>query len=1097
MPKSIANSAPSRKHGVAANTITILTCTGDSFAAKTHRRAADGSLFTDSFNSGMYFDHEEVPFDDLHGLLRVVSEAAANPKKLIIRGRLRTDAPQRGDGRVRRCNRRQADGEEPYFEDADRAWVMIDFDKVENPNGLDPASVEGMVHLRSLLPPEFHDVECVYSLSASAGLSGSGRISGHLWFVLDRPVSNRELKTWFQEYPVDPRLFQSVQPHYIGSPIFKDGLVDPIEIDRNALLPGRTDVVAVPEIDTSRPAYEYRGKGRGIEAAHGYEAKMALLGDGDGKEGCHGVITPAIASYMTRHGPQADREALKADIRQRVADAPWDRGKHSEEYVSNEVSDETLDRSIQDWVDKAFVQADGYSLSELDDVEVAREKVELAVDRYVTAATRWQGQHDCRQELIKDGSLGFFKIDKQYVYDLSPPPRYGLAAQVALGKTEAYISRVHLLLPFLRKGHCIFIGVPNHSLSEELIQRLREHGIEAEVYLGPAQPDPNQPGRKMCWVSDWLEIFQKTDSGGTLCKVCPHWEECGFKKQRSKKSLVWIGAHQLLYRKRRPPIPPIDFVIIDEDPLPAGLEGADPRNPKYLSCEEVPADVRKVIEQLPPCLPFSRDDLAISDRRLHEQVRRTFAQIRKVELSSNASEKEIRDAVAVTQANSRLIEITRFYRAIADNGPWGMRPYQLKNGATGLRWIHHRKIHSDFDVPTLFADATLNADAIEHIIDVERPPADVEEAWVDEDGSIVPAMDQRQPFIMGPAVKVSAKTPHANFRQVLFSGAAAQFKGDGVGANNVARVRRYIEARASSFGEVLVICQMELEEKLTALGLPPNVLIAHFNAIRGQDKWKDVDLLIVIGRTQPSPPDVELQAEALFLTPIKTLGPEYYDTVWMPLTDMAVEVGTERHPDKHADIIRWQVCEAEIIQAIGRVRAVNRTVENPVQIDIINMVPLPGIEIDEVVEWDDAQPDPGAVIAGRYGVLLADESAKGTANVVAALLPDLFGTVNAAKQAKVYSRAKTPNKKYLLGVLAREYTKGPEPTSAPPIALNAPGCRFAVLAYSLRPPTRRPLLKGEKPPKGADVDNEGVLSYGPVYVLKNIPRRLKGKITGP
>ena len=162
--------------------------------------------------------------------------------------------------------------------------------------------------------------------------------------------------------------------------------------------------------------------------------------------------------------------------------------------------------------------------------------------------------------------------------------------------------------------------------------------------------------------------------------------------------------------------------------------------------------------------------------------------------------------------------------------------------------------------------------------------------------------------------------------------------------------------------------------------------------------------------------------------------------------------------------------------------------------DLINKVPLPDIMIDEVVSWNAAQPDPGEVIAGRHGLLLAEEGAKGTANVVAALLPELFGSSNAARQAKVYSRAETPNKIYLLGVSAREYTPGPEIHSLAPIAVIASGCRYAARAYTLRPPNRRPLEKGEEPPKGADINDDGVLSYGPVYVLKNIPRRLRSKL---
>jgi hypothetical protein len=1094
MTKCIPNSPSNHNAHDVAYTVTILTCTGNNFAAKTHRRASDGSLFTDGFNAGKYFDYEDVAFDNLNCLLDVITETSADPTKFMIRGCLRADAPQRGDGRVRRCNRKQADGEEPYFAETDRSWAMIDFDKVENPENFPAASIEAMTYLQTLLPPEFHDVECIYSLSSSAGLSDSDRISGHLWFVFDRPVSNQELKSWLSGYPVDMALFRTVQPHYIASPVFRDGLIDPID-SRNGLLSGSTSVVSVPVIDTSKPTYEHHDGSRGLETAHGYEAKIELLGDGGGKEGCHGVITPAIAAYMTRHGPQADREALKADIRKRSMEAPWDRAVHSEEYIAHEVCNEILDRSIKDWVEKIFNQSEGYDISEPDDVDIAREKVAQAVDNHIWSATRWQRNHNYRLELTKRGSLGFFNIDKQYVYDLDPPPRSSIAAQVGLGKTEKYLSQLGRLLPALRRGHCIFISVSNHRLSEELNQRLWEHSIEAEVYLGPAQDDPDQPGETMCRVPDKLQVFQEAGIGWKLCDVCPFNQHCGFQKQRLKKSQVWIGAHQIVFRKRRLPIPPVDFIIIDEDPLPAGLEGNNSKQLKWLSCEEVPDDVRKAIEKLPLGVPFSRDDFSVSDRRIHELARRAYAQKQKVTLTETSSKQDLDEAFATAQANSRLVEQARFYRAIAENGPWGMRTIRVNGHGIVLRWVRQRKIHSNFDVPILFADATFNEDAIEQIIDIERPPADVEGAWIDEDGSIVPAMNQRQPVIIGPTTSITAKTPFATFRQILFSGAAGLFKGN-IGDNNVSRIRRYIEGRSAGFSRTLVICQLDLEERLCELGLPPNVEIAHFNAIRGQDKWKDVDLLIVIGRTQPSPGAVELQAEVVFRTPIKSLGPDYYDSTWMPLTGTDVLVPTEHHPDKFAEIIRWHACEAEIIQAIGRVRAVNRNAENPVQVDIINKVPLPDVVIDEVVEWDDAQPDPGAVIAGRYGLWIAGEGSKGVANVVAELLPDLFSTPNAARKVKVYSRCQTPNSIYLLGEPHREYTGGPEPTSAPWIAVKAPGCRFAVLAHAMRPPTRRPLVKGETPPKGADVNDEGVLSYGPTYVLKHITRRLKVQITG-
>jgi hypothetical protein len=1094
MSRSIRNLGRDHNAADGACAVTVMICTGKNVAAKVHGISADGSQHTDGFSAGKYFRTEEVTFDNLSALLGIIAETAADPKQFIIRGRLRNDAPVRGDGLVRRIYRRQRDGEEPYFENIDRAWVMIDFDKVDNPEGLEPTSVAAMNYLQTLLPPTFHGVECVYSLSASAGLTNGRMISGHLWFVLDRPVSHQELKAWLSGYPVDQALFNPVQPHYIASPIFKDGRIDPID-ERNGILPGHCDVVLVPEIDTTRATYTGRkGAGVGLEGAHGYEAKMGLLGDGDGLKGCHAVITSAIASYISQHGPSTDMDALKADIRARASRAPWDRNKHSLDYVAEQTSDEVLDRSIQDWVDKAFVQGEAYATSEMDDVNVAREKVNLVIDRFISSATEWHGRRGERQSLLRDG-IGLFNVGKQYITDNYPPPRYGLAAQVGLGKTEAYISRLDDLVSFLLKGHCIFIGVSNHGLSYELKRRLGEVGIEAEIYLGPAQDDPDQSGETMCRIPEDLSVFQTAGISGKLCNVCPHRQLCGYQKQKSKKSSIWIGAHQLIYRKRKGPIPPVDFVIVDEDAVSAGVDGDNSQNPLLLRSDEVSDEMQKSMERLPLGVPLSRKDFTLSDRMLRDLWRTAYDRKQSVELPEGATPEQFDAALEIARRNSGAVLQAQFYQAILKPGPWGMRALKLDGGVIGLQWPRQRRIHKDFDVPIIFVDATLDPVAVERIIDVDRPPPSDTGAWIDEDGSLVGAgQDVWQPVIMGPVAEINAGTPHATYRQILFSGAASKFKGEETGAQNVARMRRYIEARSADFSRVLVICQLHLEQKLRELGLPPNVQIAHFNAIRGQDIWGNEDLLIVIGRTQPSPGAMELQAEALFHTAINTVSPEYYDRHSVPLTGANVMVQTERHPDPYAEIMRWQVCEAELIQAIGRVRAVNRSARNPVQVDIINLVPLPDIEIDELIEWNNARPDPGTVIAGRHGVLLPTKSAPGTANIAAALLPDLFETVNAAKQARMYSRAETPNKEYLLGVSAREYTSGSPPDIAPPVALQAPGCRYAVLAIALRAPTRRPLYDGEEPPKGADVNDEGVLSYGPVYVLKNIPRKLREKL---
>jgi hypothetical protein len=537
----------------------------------------------------------------------------------------------------------------------------------------------------------------------------------------------------------------------------------------------------------------------------------------------------------------------------------------------------------------------------------------------------------------------------------------------------------------------------------------------------------------MCRIPEELAAFQSAGIAGKLCRVCPHRQVCGFQIQRQKTSKVWIAAHQVIFRKRGMPIPPVDFLIVDEDPLSGGVEGDKLARPMILRSDEVPDRMGRAIEHLPLGTPLLRNQLGISDGELSDEIRSTYRGMRRVELPDEAGVEEIKHAAETASWNGRCLLHANFLKEILNDGLWGVRAIRLEDGVIGLQWRRQRRIHDDFDIPTLFADATAQSEATRQIVDrYQAPLGYVGEPFVDEDGSIAYDYDYPPDPIM-PISRISAATPHATYRQVLFSGAATKFIGDGTGANNVARMRRYIEGRSVAFAKVLVICQLGLEDRLKDLGLPPNVDTAHFNNIRGRDDWTDIDLLIVIGRTQPRSEAMERQAEALFRASVKTLGPDNYDRIWEPLTGTGTLVSVERHPDPQAEVMRWLACEAELIQAIGRVRAVNRTAKNPVQIDIINLVPLPEIEIDEVVEWEDAQPDPRAVIAGRYGLLLPADNHKGTAPLIAALLPDLYQTASAAKQAGVYSRAETPNRYYLLGVSAREYTL---PTDATQIAVK-------------------------------------------------------------
>ena len=71
-----------------------------------------------------------------------------------------------------------------------------------------------------------------------------------------------------------------------------------------------------------------------------------------------------------------------------------------------------------------------------------------------------------------------------------------------------------------------------------------------------------------------------------------------------------------------------------------------------------------------------------------------------------------------------------------------------------------------------------------------------------------------------------------------------------------------------------------------------------------------------------------------------------------------VGVNCDYHPDPLVESVRWQLHEAKAMQAVGRARAVNRTEDTPLDIDILGDIVLP-LTVDEAGPWDPPFPDRG------------------------------------------------------------------------------------------------------------------------------------------
>jgi hypothetical protein len=295
------------------------------------------------------------------------------------------------------------------------------------------------------------------------------------------------------------------------------------------------------------------------------------------------------------------------------------------------------------------------------------------------------------------------------------------------------------------------------------------------------------------------------------------------------------------------------------------------------------------------------------------------------------------DRIDAIQHAHRIIKIWETVRELIEREDIvvsGRLTLAQRNGQRVVEWRGVAPIRKQFRVPTLLLDATLPGKSI---LQVYHRHVEV-------------AAD----------VKV-AMPPHVRIRQILRAPTTATKL---IGKErHLSEFRRHVLHRWMETGrqQTLVVCQEKAEEWL-AEKLPDSITVAHFNDIAGLDDYKDARLLILAGRTQPGPEAVEALAAALTGAQPAAVAADPRGFAWYPQIERGIRtadgrgiaVHGDQHPDAAAEDIRWQICEAELIQALGRGRAVNRTAASPLDVDLLFNTCLP-ITVDAVETWERAE----------------------------------------------------------------------------------------------------------------------------------------------
>lgn len=587
-------------------------------------------------------------------------------------------------------------------------------------------------------------------------------------------------------------------------------------------------------------------------------------------------------------------------------------------------------------------------------------------------------------------------------------PLLGIRATVGLGKSRA--AREHLVplaksLKAEQRPHRILIFVPSHRLADETAASWSETGLRVAVLRGYERNDPIT-GDPMCRdievvraaLSTGLPVHETACSGrnGARCSfydtclkqmnlrdvanadvvVAPYdtlYTGLAFDKDDVALLLVDEGCWARAIEQRK------DFSVEDiaEEPL-AGMGNGIGRGPVGAMADLVTFRGRLTSALLSngpwPVKRSALSNAGLSADDCRDAARLERWRLQDTGLSPGISGSERRKAVDVSASNTRILQLASIWEELASfldsrqnlSGRIRIAAPDTR-GRHGIEVRRIGQLHESLrGKPLLHLDATMRPELARTVL----PDLSME------------TIDVSTPFMQVRHVQGSFGKSMLCPAKGLTSEEARRRE------NRLLECVNYVRwhARRVWPGRVLVVTYKSVE---TAFADIPNVEIAHFNAVAGLDRYKDVALLISIGR--PLPPSTELEA----------LAGAYFDHVpkgryrrtragLRMRTSGARGVDVIRHEDEKAEMLRAAICDDELVQVIGRGRGVNRTADDPLEVHVLadSALPLP---YDKLTLWEYEKPD-------VFQKMLLDGVAVDSPGDAAVLHPVLFGNEKQAQK---------------------------------------------------------------------------------------------------
>ena len=532
-------------------------------------------------------------------------------------------------------------------------------------------------------------------------------------------------------------------------------------------------------------------------------------------------------------------------------------------------------------------------------------------------------------------------------------PFHVLKVPTGVGKTRALIEMVGQVIAELRAQgdmRAVLIYAPDHKLNDQILRDFNRYAprVLVTVRRGREADNPDRPGEKMCRNLDDVKRAQRflLDVSKTVCRGCPFAGDCAYLASQKRQADVYILPHAALGNKPPATVKEfaqgIAFVAIDESPdmialartiAVAALDGMRAtQTPGQWETEGSAlareADLRAWRGQLATLIAENGEGPIEADR---VELIFTVDDLRaaaKAEWGRKIDDPDRHeDDLAQNKTIKRMWGIWRELADMLEQGrPRTARLVVFNDAEAGLsvRVRALKAMHEDIArAPRILLDATADRRVTEAALGAfdtwREVQADAPHMRIAQDAQQSLSMSMMQADLTGEGSDTARK--------------AAQ--------NNRQKLIQLIRKRWAKFGrQAGAVITYKATAEAIRPHVPEGVTVMHFGAVRGRNDVESVRWLLIAGRMQPSHYDSITKAETLTGLPVEGSSEQMElieaQRLWRDDQGQWTETTKVRgFTDPMAQACLEAVRDADLMQALGRGRGVNRTEADPLDVMVI------------------------------------------------------------------------------------------------------------------------------------------------------------------